>query len=187
MDTIIILCWLIFLAYWIITAWSTAQNKEVTVANSKFRWVFIGIILLIILANKFLGSPHFLSQSLFLTPTPIKIFGVIILIIGLLIALYARATLGKYWSSDVSLKENHKLITTGPYKYVRHPIYTGMALMLIGTFIPIDTLLTLILGFLVLAYLIYKLKKEEDLLTKQFPKEYIEYKKQTKVLIPFIW
>ena len=114
------------------------------------------------------------------------IIGSIITVFGLCITIWARATLGSNWSGAVTFKKNHELITRGPYKFVRHPIYTGLMTMLIGTFIVYGfayVLLAIIIFFL---GLIGKLMQEEKLMIKHFGKKYIDYKNKTKALIPFI-
>jgi protein-S-isoprenylcysteine O-methyltransferase Ste14 len=78
------------------------------------------------------------------------------------------------------------LVTNGIYGYIRHPIYTGVLLMALGTLIFSQTLLMLLFFLFMLIFFIFKLTQEEKLLTKHFSKEYPEYKKHTKALIPFI-
>jgi len=95
-------------------------------------------------------------------------------------------TLGGNWSSEVALKQGHELVKTGPYRFVRHPIYTGLLLMCLGTAIVPGQLRSW-LGFLLLcAGFWIKLKQEETLMLQHFPDEYPVYRRQVKVLIPFI-
>ncbi|TAK97054.1 isoprenylcysteine carboxylmethyltransferase family protein [Patescibacteria group bacterium] len=97
-----------------------------------------------------------------------------------------RLSLGKNWSANIVIKESHELVTSGPYAYVRHPIYSGLILMVLGVVLYVDTLgwLAFFVIFFLGAY--YKARKEEKILTDHFP-GYLEYKNKVKALIPFIF
>ena len=106
--------------------------------------------------------------------------------IGLMITLWARFTLGANWSGAVTFKENHELITTGPYAFARHPIYTGLLTMLLGTVIisgHASGFAILTLGTIMLWL---KSLDEERMMTKHFPDAYPPYKRRVAALIPFI-
>lgn len=85
----------------------------------------------------------------------------------------------------MSLKQNPELVTSGPYHYIRHPIYSGILLAMLGSSIS-SSFLWLILMAISGTYFIYSAVVEEKLMAKQFPKDYPEYKRKTKMLIPFI-
>jgi protein-S-isoprenylcysteine O-methyltransferase Ste14 len=91
---------------------------------------------------------------------------------GLLVAHWARTTLGGNWSSNVVIKEDHELIERGPYRYVRHPIYSSIILMVLGTVILWGraTALILVVGSAVVLWV--KLRKEERVLARHFPEAY---------------
>jgi len=117
----------------------------------------------------------------------LNILVVIFLIAGLVVAITARHTLAGNWSGAVAFKEDHELITTGLYQYVRHPIYTGMLLMILGTALSVATLGAAIGFLIILVGVLLKLRQEEALLTKHFAQDYLSYKNRTRTLIPFIW
>lgn len=128
------------------------------------------------------------SLGILLVPytTTINVVSAILAVAGLIVAVIARRTLAENWSAAVALKKGHELITRGLYHYVRHPIYTGMLLMVLGTALTFGTLGAFI-GFLVIVLAFWlKLRQEEALLTEHFSEEYSSYKKRTKTLIPFI-
>jgi len=106
---------------------------------------------------------------------------------GLLFAVWARAHLGKYWSGIITLKEGHRLIRTGPYRLVRHPIYTGFLLGAFGSAITAGTGDAMI-GFVIMAsaYVI-KIVREEAVLTSEFGEEYARFKKEVAALVPFVF
>lgn len=112
--------------------------------------------------------------------------GAVACVLGLGVAIWARRTLAGNWSSDVTFKQGHELIESGPYRFVRHPIYTGLILMLLGTAMAkgrVQSWLGLLcqcIGFWI------KLRQEEKVMLQHFPNEYPSYRKRVKALVPFI-
>jgi protein-S-isoprenylcysteine O-methyltransferase Ste14 len=106
---------------------------------------------------------------------------------GLLFSLWGRIHLGRYWSGIITLKEGHKLIHTGPYRFVRHPLYTGFLTAVLGSAIMAGTG-DAFLGFAIMlvAYLV-KLRREEVLLTTQFGDEYRQFQREVFALVPFVY
>jgi protein-S-isoprenylcysteine O-methyltransferase len=106
---------------------------------------------------------------------------------GILFALWARVFLGRNWSSNVTLKQNHTLVRSGPYRIVRHPIYTGLLVALLGTAIALGPL-RCFLG-VVLAAIAWKFKSitEEAFMVHQFGDQYRHYQTEVKGLVPYIW
>jgi protein-S-isoprenylcysteine O-methyltransferase Ste14 len=188
---IIIVCWAIFALYWFIGASSVKPTQETEgrlAGNWHSIWLLIG--------GLFLSNVPFLAKAgvpdssltTLLIPHSIVINAVItvLAVAGLIIAMMARRTLAGNWSKAVAFKKDHELITTGLYRYVRHPIYTGVLLMILATALYIGTLSAGI-GFVTIVLGIgFKLRAEESLLTKHFPREYSAYKERTKALIPYI-
>jgi protein-S-isoprenylcysteine O-methyltransferase Ste14 len=86
----------------------------------------------------------------------------------------------------VTLKNDHSLVRTGPYKYVRHPIYSGILLALFGTAAIIGEWPSVIAFGLAVATLVYKSRIEERLMREKFP-EYEEYRRETAALVPFVF
>jgi protein-S-isoprenylcysteine O-methyltransferase Ste14 len=110
--------------------------------------------------------------------------GLAFTVAGLCFAVWARIHLGKYWSGRITLKENHRVIQTGPYAWVRHPIYSGLILALFGTAITLGTI-SAFAGFaFMLISFVRKLKIEETWLRSQFGAEYEAYQNRVKALIP---
>ena len=187
------ICWVIFLLYWFISAWTVKSIQE-TRGWLRGSWhsIFYLLIGSLLMVNfRFLsrlGVPtETFAMILFQHTSLQNVAVVILLIVGLIVAILARRTLAGNWSGAVALKEDHKLITTGLYKYVRHPIYTGMLLMIIGTALSLGTLGAMIGFLIILLGVLLKLNEEEALMTEHFAQEYKSYKKRTKTLIPFIW
>ena len=105
---------------------------------------------------------------------------------GMMFLVWGRHYLGGNWSQMVTVKQGHELVTIGPYRYVRHPMYAGGLLACIGSAIAAGSgwiFLLIILGSLFL----WRVGAEDKLMEEKFPSEYPSYKKRTKALIPFIW
>ena len=185
-------CWVVFGLYWFISARSvkpTQETKGWLAGNWHGIWLVIGGLFLSnlpFLAN--FGVP-ISSLTILLIPRSVAV-GVVLIVFavtGLVIAIVARRTLAGNWSRAVAFKEDHELITTGLYHYVRNPIYTGILLMLLGTALFVGTPSAGI-GFLIMVLAIwFKLRAEEELLSKHFPGEYPAYKNRTKALIPYVF
>jgi protein-S-isoprenylcysteine O-methyltransferase Ste14 len=100
------------------------------------------------------------------------------------LTVWARRHLGKYWSATITLKQGHRVIQTGPYAWVRHPIYSGLILALSGTAIYIGTLQSFLgLGFLVASFM-RKLSLEERWLREHLGDEYGRYQHRVKAVVP---
>jgi len=105
---------------------------------------------------------------------------------GLCFSGWARVHLGKYWSGTVALKEGHRLITSGPYAFVRHPIYTGLLTAVLGTAIAVGTKEAMTGFFVMIPAYIWKWRREEKLMRQEFGQEYADYAARTKAIIPFV-
>ena len=106
---------------------------------------------------------------------------------GLAFAIWARHTLGRNWSGNPTVKEGHELVETGPYRLVRHPIYTGFLLAIAGTGIGRGQVRQLFIFGTAFVLLWAKLRIEESLMLRQFPQTYPGYMKRTKALVPFLF
>ena len=109
-----------------------------------------------------------------------------LLVAGLLIAVWARMTLGRNWSNVVTVKGDHELVRTGPYRWVRHPIYTGLLLALAGSALSQDLRIDLVVVPLAFLGFWIKLRREEIWMRGQFGPAYDTYCAQTARLIPYL-
>lgn len=173
--------WLILASYW---TWGFFGNKRTSYRWSP-RWRILGIVV-------FIGFVAFAHEYPPLVrriypPSPAKeLAGIAICAAGVALAIWARRTLGGNWSGGPTIKEGHELVTAGPYRLARHPIYTGFLLAIVGTALGSGKPRDLIILAVALPALWIKLSIEERLMTRQFPREYPDYKKRTKALIPFV-
>lgn len=124
----------------------------------------------------------------FLIPKLAFWIGIIFIIAGIVLRLYSVITLGKYFTVTVQVNSNQKIIKTGPYKYIRHPAYSGSILSLIGVSLAFRSLIGIIGTLIIIAAIYgYRIKIEEKILENNFKTSYLEYKKNTKRIIPFVW
>jgi protein-S-isoprenylcysteine O-methyltransferase Ste14 len=107
-------------------------------------------------------------------------------LLGTLIAVWARIHLGRNWSAAPAVKEKHELVVGGPYRFVRHPIYTGVLLAMLGVALT-GSFFTI--GILAVASVMVfrRIGKEEAIMLELFPGDYPAYQARTKRLIPFVW
>lgn len=115
----------------------------------------------------------------------IGVVGIVLCAAGIAFAIRARRYLGRNWGMPMSLQEGHELVTTGPYARVRHPIYTGILLAMLGSALTVGA--AWFIPFVIFCvYFVYSAKTEEKLMMQQFPNEYPAYKERTKMLVPFV-
>jgi len=186
LSLVIPICWVIFILDWSVS--SLFVKKSLTKQGPGWILWRVAVALFVILFVRFdksgaLSFFRFSFQSLFSFVIP----GSVLTLLGLFGAVWARIYLGRNWSGYVTYKEDQTLVTTGPYKYVRHPIYTSMILMFIGTSLYYGSLFISV-SFLVLAIsFILRTGKEEEIMIKLFGEKYTDYMKRTKRLIPLIY
>jgi protein-S-isoprenylcysteine O-methyltransferase Ste14 len=177
--------WLVWLAYWIVAA----RNVKAVRRREPYATRF-GHIALSALAAALLAFPDrrlpWLDER-FLPRTMIAYWlGLIMLAAGIGFAVWARNYLGRNWSGTVTVKQDHELIRTGPYRLVRHPIYTGLLLAILGTAVAFGEWRGLLAFALIAASLLLKLRTEERFMSESFPDEYPRYRADVPALIPFI-
>jgi protein-S-isoprenylcysteine O-methyltransferase Ste14 len=181
---IILSCWIIFLVYWLISSFAvkpTAERKSYG-SSLPYRILFsLGWVLTI----KYNWAFPFLEKPLTPHNAVTGALAATICVVGLAITLWSRWTLADNWSSDVRFKQDHQLIRTGPYRFARHPIYTGILLMCSAPPIQFGRLHSW-LGFLfIILGLWLKLQQEESLMLQHFP-EYADYRRKVKALVPYV-
>jgi protein-S-isoprenylcysteine O-methyltransferase Ste14 len=178
-------CWLVFVAIWVIGALSTKRTVYRETHAQRLRyWVWLAIACFLLMYGRRFPYPFNLRIVPHVTPTAWA--AAVLCIIGLAFAFWARVTLGRNWSGLVTLKEGHELIERGPYRFVRHPIYTGILTMFFATALAVGHLAGFAATFLIFVSFWIKLRDEEQLMLQQFPDRYAAYRQRTKRIIPFV-
>jgi len=175
LTTVVFSVWAVFWIGWLVAA---AEAKR-SVRSSGFRRP--GLLALVVIALVRLLKPGTLTVS---SPV-LQVVGLILFALGLGLAVWARIYLGRDWGMPMTERAEPELVTSGPYRFVRHPIYSGILLALLGTALATNLYWLIVLAFLG-AYFIYSATVEERLMTTSFPGEYASYKAHTKMLIPFV-
>jgi len=130
--------------------------------------------------------PHGLTRRVLPRGNGFLLLGAVLVAAGLAFAVWARRHLGRNWSSHVVLKQDHALVRSGPYQRVRHPIYTGILLALLGTAITIGELRAAVGFALFVLSFVLKSRTEERWMREVFP-EYEQYRRSTAALIPKVY
>jgi len=185
---LVIICWTVFFLYWLVSAFFVKQSA--TKADWRFAIIWRAIVAVLVIIffrfNRAIAISFF-SFLFFRSFLSYVIAGTVLTVLGLIIALWARIFLGRNWSNYDTYKKEHELITAGPYRFLRHPIYSGAILMLIGTFLYYGVLIILIILAIATLFVVWRIWHEEKTMIKLFGKKYTDYMKRTKRLIPWIY
>jgi len=175
--------WLLFGLYWLASALKRKKTKQRETWLQRF-----GYMLPLALAFYLLNEPQlpcdWLRKRLVPASPAASWMGVLLTAAGIAVAFWARWHLGTNWSGTVTLKVGHELIRTGPYRTVRHPIYTGILLGLLGTAITIGEVRALLLVAVAWFSFYIKARREESFLSQEFGPGFAEHKRHTGMFLP---
>jgi protein-S-isoprenylcysteine O-methyltransferase Ste14 len=178
-DVVILVGWVAFWVYWLVAS--------VGVKTGKSRWAqFAGFRVVAILVFLLLFRRAFKGHGVAVVTNPwLQAVGTAVFVLGLALAVWARVYIGRNWGMPMTRKADPELVTTGPYKSVRHPIYSGIILAMIGTTLAVSVYwlaAVVIMG----VYFSFSAVTEERYMAEQFPGTYPAYKRSTKMLIPHV-
>lgn len=178
-DLAIGLCWLAFWIYWLASA--------VGVKSGRTRWGrFAGVRVVMIVAIVLLLRLHaFRGNRTTHDPWLVGI-GVALFFAGLGLAIWARIFLGRNWGTPMTEKDDPELVTSGPYRFIRNPIYSGLILAMIGTALAVS-FSWLAPAAVAGCYFVYSAFMEQRFMAARFPDSYPAYRRSTKMLIPFVF
>jgi protein-S-isoprenylcysteine O-methyltransferase Ste14 len=179
------LIWLAWVISWVVASFWSGQTKThvPTLASLAYRIpILLGAILLMPWTGHALGETPLYHVGDF----GIYVFALVV-VLGISFTWWARIHLGRFWSNAITHKEDHKVIDTGPYGVVRHPIYTGLIIAILATGIAVGTL-TAILGAVLIAFSQWqKARMEEKFLTVELgPEAYGPYCARVPMIVPFL-
>jgi protein-S-isoprenylcysteine O-methyltransferase Ste14 len=184
---IVLLLWIAWLVYWAISA---ANVKRAVRHESN--WSRASYIIPIVIASILLAVPRLPGRGFLFwrfLPAGIDAYwpGVTLIVAGLAFTVWARRRLGRNWSGTVQVKQNHQLIRDGPYRFVRHPIYTGLIVAFLGSALVIGDWFALLAVLIAFGSFWRKLMLEERFMWETFGSVYEEYRARTAALIPFLF
>ena len=175
--------WLVFIVYWFISALKGKEAKKTESWQERLRH---SLPMLAAYILTFVPLSHYGAFGARVVPAS-EVFGItgaIATVAGVALAIWARRHLGTNWSSTVSIRSNHELVHTGPYRNIRHPIYTGMLLAFAGTALALGQVRGVVAFATVLIALYFKARKEETFLTQEFGDRFAERVRRTGMSLP---
>jgi protein-S-isoprenylcysteine O-methyltransferase Ste14 len=176
LKTAIAGAWIVFWVYWLTSAFGVKQGRAST---RRIPLNGLSALAVILLLRVFRGG------SLEVHSPVLGAIGAVVFASGISLAIWARVNLGRNWGMPMTQKAEPELVTSGPYRFVRHPIYTGLLIGLLGTALATN-LIGLIIVAVLGAYFYYSATVEEKNLIATFPAAYPAYRNGTKMLIPFV-
>lgn len=181
----VLLCWATFMVVWLVSALSVKATKERQPLPRRLVHLLLAAVAVLAITANIGGFK--MSRGVLPRRLAVELAAMMLVSGGLVVAIWARVVLGANWSARVTFKEDHELIQRGPYRVVRHPIYSGLLLMVLGTAVFFGRVGGFVAFPVYLLAICMKLNQEEALLTRHFPEAYPEYKSRTKALVPFVW
>jgi protein-S-isoprenylcysteine O-methyltransferase Ste14 len=178
-------CWMVFFLYWAISALSSKVAKKSESVLARFQRMVPLVVAYSLLFYQ-VTRVGWLGKRFVADTSAAAVIGVTLTTAGVAFAIWARWHLGANWSAIVSIREQHELIRTGPYRRVRHPIYTGMLLAMAGTALVLGELRGLLAFAITLFAFYWKACKEEAWLTREFGESFEAHAKQTGMFLPKI-
>jgi len=171
--------WLAFWIYWLVAAFSMKRGRLAWSREVRIRALIVVLAILLIRLGAFRNNG--------LNSDPWRCgLGLVLFAFGLGFAIWARVHIGRNWGTPMSKKDDPELVTSGPYRWVRHPIYFGVLLAGVGTAVALSWAWLIVVA-LAAVYFVYSALVEERNLTEQFPDTYPAYRRSTKMLVPFIF
>ncbi|MCL5005518.1 MAG: isoprenylcysteine carboxylmethyltransferase family protein [Acidobacteria bacterium] len=181
---VVLSLWLVFVVVWVAGAFATKPTARRQSRGSRLRHRALGLLAVAVMFTKYF---QWLARPFYPASSVVAYTGLVLTAAGIGFAVWARFSLGENWSGIVTVKQNHTLVRQGPYEIVRHPIYSGILLGLLGTALADREWRTLVAAGLLALMLVSKSRLEERFMTEEFGDEYREYQRRVKGLIPFVW
>jgi protein-S-isoprenylcysteine O-methyltransferase Ste14 len=175
--------WILFGLYWLVSALKLKKTKKRETATERLRYV-LPLLAAFYLVSRTAARYGWLGVRFVPANLAVEWIGVLLTASGVAIAFWARWHLGANWSGVVTLKEGHELIRTGPYRTIRHPIYTGILLALLGTAIAVGQVRGLIALTIALLSFYSKARREESFLAQEFGSGFTEHQRHTGMFLP---
>lgn len=171
--------WVLFWIYWLAAAFSMKRGHVPWSRELGIRAVVVVLAIFLLRVGAFRGGG--LNSDLWRAG-----IGLVLFALGLGFAIWGRLNIGRNWGTPMSRKDEPELVTSGPYRLVRHPIYSGILLAGLGTAVSLSWLWLIALALVGISF-VYSATVEERYLTEQFPDTYPTYKRSTKMLVPLVF
>jgi protein-S-isoprenylcysteine O-methyltransferase Ste14 len=182
---LIIGIWLTWFVFWRFAARGAKPDEQQESIGSRLSYLMPMIVVIVLMMWQ--RWPGWLGLPLIEGGWTVYWIGVGVLLSGLVWAVWARYTLGTNWSGRISVKSGHELVCSGPYRWVRHPVYTGGLLGLLGSALASGKVSAFLGLLLAIFALVYKLRIEERWMLMRFGDRYREYRRASWALLPFVY
>jgi protein-S-isoprenylcysteine O-methyltransferase Ste14 len=176
-------CWIAWVVYWLVMAFATKRTIE-RGGFIGYRVVTIAVAIGCIAAARL--SHVAVRSQVWHTTLALGVVTDCVVVVGAAFTVWARITLGRNWSAEVTFKQDHELIESGPYALARHPIYTGLIVMALGTAVNYGRAFGFALFVALCGGLWWKAVQEERIMSRHFPDAYADYKTRVHAIIPFV-
>jgi protein-S-isoprenylcysteine O-methyltransferase Ste14 len=178
--------WMALVLVWVVSALRTKRTIQRQSSLSQILYTAILVVGVFLIFAKQIGVP-WLDRQLFSVTVPVALAGLLAVLTSVVFSVWGRLMLGGNWSNSVTVKENHTLVRRGPYGIVRHPIYSGILLGMLGSALQRGEIRGFV-GVLIcgLSYWL-KTRAEERFMEQRFGEEYLQYSHKVKALVPFIF
>jgi protein-S-isoprenylcysteine O-methyltransferase Ste14 len=174
--------WLVFWVGWLIAAFGAKSSQGRLCGFGRLAGLRVGLAVVVVYLVR--ANTHGTHKMVVTSPLFGGI-GLAVWLAGLGLAIWARFYIGANWGMPMTKRVDPDLVTTGPYRLIRHPIYAGIVLALVGTALA-SSLYLLIAGVVVVGYFLFSATREERFLAERFHDTFPPYKARTKMLIPFV-
>jgi protein-S-isoprenylcysteine O-methyltransferase Ste14 len=176
--TVVAVTWVAFWVFWLTSAAGVKAGRTRWGRSAGVRVTTVLVVVLLVRAKVFDGATvtdDAVSEGV----------GLVLFLAGLAVAIWARRCLGRNWGAPMTEKVDPELVTSGPYRRVRHPIYSGLILAFVGTAVAVSWYWLVAVGLLG-GYFVYSAVQEERYMAERFPETYPPYQRSTKMLVPFL-
>lgn len=177
-DLVIALGWVLFWTGWLAAAFHVDAGRSGWGRHAGVRLLVVVVVVALLRVRSFRG--HHVGDPVWWG------IGLGLFTVGLALAVWARMHLGRNWGTPMSEKDDPHLVTTGPYRWIRNPIYTGLILAMVGTAVAVS-LDWLAVAIVAGGYFVYSAFVEQRYMSERFPETYPAYRRTTKMLIPFVF
>lgn len=175
LRVVVFILWGAFGVYWLLAALAAKAGSRSVRARAPSLLIILAVVLVRLVR----------VHGLAVHSRALQVVGLVVFACGLGLAVWARIFLGRNWGMPMSEKDETELVTSGPYRFVRHPIYSGILLAILGSALALNLYLLVVVA-LGGVYFAYSARVEERRLAGLFPSAYPGYRARTKMLVPFL-
>ena len=182
--------WCSYVGWFLMECWVFNRDRRAARGQNRDRGSF-GVFVLVIpvgLTSAFYAAYSSPDTQIGAPPEPLFWSSIALIWIGMALRLWAVLTLGRFFRTSVFIQDDHRLITSGPYRRLRNPSYTGGLITFVGIGLALGNWLSLAAA--VVAIMIaygWRIRTEEEALRERFGQAYADYMRRSWALIPLIW